>query len=77
METQDRSFKVIGRKTEYNSTETVVGDQMQSKDLGKLLLKLLQFSHWLDDHMSEQAVQLRVRWESGCWRLEGKGEVLK
>lgn len=77
METQDRSFKVIGRKTEYNSTEAVVGEQMQSKELGKLLLKLLQFSQWLNDHMSEQAAQLRVRWESGCWRLEGKGEVLK
>ena len=72
----DRSFKVIGRKTEYKSTEAVVGEQMQSKELGKLLLKRLQFSQWLNDHMSEQAVQLRVRWESGCWRLEGKGKVL-
>lgn len=41
METQDRSFKVIGRKTEYKITEAVVGEQMQSKELGKLLRKWL------------------------------------
>lgn len=41
METQDRSFKVISKKTEYKITEAVVGEQMQSKELGKLLRKRL------------------------------------
>lgn len=44
METQDRSFKATGRKTEYRSKEAVVGEELYSKEFGELLLRLLQLS---------------------------------